>query len=261
MTPVVGHSSPAFCHDAIEATARRVAAAGFDVWEVVGEGRHDPWTNRRALREAAASHGLRLQLHAPLSDVNLGSLVPHAWARSVRAVESALRGAAAVGIERATIHPGNHTPLSRGQYPKLHEASRRALRHVDRVGRDLGLELCLENMPTGWAFETDSVEKLEDLVQGTDFALCLDLGHAHVAKRLPEFERAARRIRNVHLHDNGGAVDEHLTLDEGTVPWRRVVRRLLRAGYRGPWVVESRSHASGAASLQRLRRELERLPG
>lgn len=253
----LGHSSPSFCHDPIETTAQAVEAAGFSVWEIVGEGRHEPWKHRREFREVLASRSLRVQLHAPLSDVNLGSLVPQAWTRSVETVEEALRGAAAIGVRRVTIHPGNHTPLSRGHYDALHEATRKALRRLDKTGADLGLELLLENMPTGWAFETDSLTKLLDLTKTTEFGICLDLGHAHVAKRLPEFERAARHIGNVHIHDNRGAFDEHLALDEGSVPWRRVVRALLRGGYPGTFVVESRNHASGRTSLHRLRRQLK----
>jgi sugar phosphate isomerase/epimerase len=252
MNPI-GHSSPSFCHDPIASTMARVARDGFAVWEVVAEGGHDPWVHRKEFQRHQPSYDLELQVHAPLSDANLGSLVPTFWDLSVRTVERALQGARAIGATRATLHPGNHTPLSRGHYPQLHERARRAVRRLDRTGRDLGLELCLENMPTGWAFETDSVAKLLDLTRGTEFKLCFDLGHAHVAKRLPEFVKAARRIGNVHVHDNRGDFDAHLTLDQGTLPWRATVDGLLRAGYRGRWIVESRRHASGKGSLRRLR--------
>jgi len=252
MNPI-GHSSPAFCHDGIEETMAHVARDGFTVWEVVAEGGHDPWTHRKAFQEHAPSYGLKLQVHAPLSDANLGSLVPTFWDLSVRTVERALKGARAIGATRVTVHPGNHTPLSRGHYPKLHEAARKAVRRLDRSGRELGLELCLENMPTGWAFETDSVEKLLDLTDRTELQLCFDLGHAHVAKRIPEFVKAARRIGNVHVHDNKGDFDAHLTLDEGNLPWKETLGGLLRAGYQGSFIIESRDRGSGKESLRRVR--------
>lgn len=253
----VGHSSPTFCHEPVAQTAERVARAGFDIWEVVGEGQHAPWDRRKEFQAILPSYDFKLQLHAPISDSNIGSLVPAAWEQSVQRVETALKGAAAIGAERVTVHPGNHTPLSRGHYDQLHEATRVALKRIDRLGRELGLELNLENMATGWAFETDSVKKLVDLIQGTEMRLCFDYGHAHVAKRLPEFERAARLIRNVHIHDNHGQFDEHLSLGEGTLPWGRVTRRLLKRGFRGPFVVESRSHPSGRTSLRKVRKLLQ----
>jgi len=249
----IGHSSPAFCHDDIKTTMARVANDGFDVWEVVAEGGHDPWTHRTEFKEHLPSYDLKLQAHAPLSDANLGSLVPAFWDLSVRTVERALKGARAIGAERVTIHPGNHTPLSREHYADLHAQAKRAVRRLDRTGRDLGLTLCLENMPTGWAFETDSVEKLLDLTEGTGFHLCFDLAHAHVAKRLPEFVKAAKRIANVHVSDNRGDLDAHLTVGDGNLPWQETLGGLVRAGYRGTMVVESRAHASGVESLRRLR--------
>jgi sugar phosphate isomerase/epimerase len=254
----IGLSSPAFCHEPIARTAARVAAGGFDAWEIVGEGEHDPWRHRRTFRDVLASYDFNIQLHAPLSDANLGSLVPEFWELSVRTVERSLRGAAAIGATVVTVHPGNHTPLSREHYAKLHAQAKKAVRRLDRLGQDLGLTLCLENMPTGWAFETESLQKLLDLTGGTEFRLCFDLGHAHVAKRLPEFERAARRFGDVHVHDNRGDYDAHLSLGEGSLPWRRSVDRLLKGGYKGVLVIESKSHDSGRASLERLRTHLAR---
>lgn len=256
MTNALGHSSPHFCHDPIETTAGKMAAAGFDVWEIVGEGLHSPAQHVKEFQRVLPSFDLKVQLHAPFSDVNLGSLVPPAWELGVSTVTDALRGAAAIGVERVTIHPGNHTALSRGHYGKVHEATRHALRKLDDVGNELGLTLCLENMPSSWVFETDSMEKLLDLTQGTELQLCLDLGHAHVARRLEEFLAHATKFANVHLHDNKGDYDAHLTLGQGTLPWQDAVHRLAAGGYRGTLVVESNSHESGAESLRQVHRLL-----
>lgn len=254
----IGHSSPSFCHDSVADTMRRVAAAGFDVWEFVAEGRHDPRRHAGDFRDAAASYELTLQMHAPLSDCNLGSLIDDMWEYSVRRVEDTIRAAAKLGVTTVTVHPGNHSALSKGHYDVVHERTRKAVQRLDRLGQDLGVTLCLENVPVNWAFETESMRKLLDLIRGTEFRICFDLGHAHVARRLPEFERAASRIGNVHIHDNRGDFDAHLALDEGTLPWRRVVTRLLGRGYAGTFVVESRSHGSGRRSRQRLQVELAR---
>lgn len=253
---VIGHSSPAFCHDLIDETAHRVADAGFDAWEIVGEGGHDPWVHRREFRNVLASHDLLVQLHAPLSDANLGSLVPEFWGQAVKTVERAMRGAAAIGARRVTVHPGNHTPLSRGHYSEMHEATRRALRRLDRAREEFGVDLLLENMAPGWAFETASLAQLRDLTRGTGLGICFDVGHAHVAKRIPEFVRAARKIGNVHIHDNRGDVDSHLVLGEGTLPWERTARGLVKGGYQGAVVIESHSHAEGRRSLHALRKVL-----
>jgi sugar phosphate isomerase/epimerase len=259
VTPRIGHSSPAFCHDAPEATLAACAEAGFDVWEIVADGRHALPSASKAIRKALPSYDVKLQLHAPIGDVNLGSLNPRMWELSVTTVEQALRTCPALDIRRVTIHPGNHSPLSRGHYDKLHEATRKALLRLEPLGQELGLQLLLENMPASWAFETDSPQRLLDLVEGTSYGLTFDFGHAHVAKRFDEFLAIAKRFGNVHIHDNKGQTDEHLTLDEGTIDWRKAVSSIQAGGYQGTYVIESRSHPSGAKSQALLRTHLATL--
>lgn len=258
MNPI-GHSSPAFCWDPIEDTLERVAGDGFDVWEIVGEGGHDPWKHRRAFGHAFASYDVKPQLHAPISDCNLGSLVESARRNAVRLVTNAIKGGASFGVECVTIHPGNHSPLSRGQYARLHEATRRSLRELAPLGEEYGVQLCLENVPLTWAFETETMEKLRDLTRDTGFWYTFDYGHAHVVNRLPEFEKAAKDFGNVHVHDNKGDVDAHLTLGAGTLPWQRVTKRLVASGFSGAFVIESNGQDSGVQSLQKLRGYLRRL--
>lgn len=248
MNPV-GQSSPSYSHEPIRSVAERMAADGFDVWEIFGEGRHYLPEAEKEFAALLPSFGFRAQLHAPISDVNLGSLNPRAWDLALRTQEETFAAAARLGIERVTLHPGNHSPLSRGHYGRVHEQSRKAVRRLDTLALELGLTVCLENMALGWAFETVSMDQLLDLTQGTEMSCCLDIGHAHISKRLPEFLRFADRFGNVHIHDNKGVTDDHLTLGAGDVPWRSTVEQLVNGGYRGTFVIESRDFASGRESL------------
>lgn len=257
MNPI-GQSSPTFSHEPVASVAERIAADGFEVWEIFGEGRHFLPDHEDEFARVLASHSLRPQLHLPMSDVNIGSLNPRAWELAVRIHEESIAAAARLNIERLTIHPGNHTPLSRGFYGKVHEQTRQALRRLDTVALEHGVTLCLENMARGWAFETCTLDQLLDLTQATEIGYCLDIGHAHISRRLPEFLKFAERLSNVHIHDNRGVNDDHLTLGEGEVPWRDAVRQLLAGGYRGTLVVESGDFASGRRSGELLRAELAR---
>lgn len=257
MNPI-GQSSPSYSHEPIRNVAERVAADGFDVWEIFGEGRHFLPEAEKDFKTLLPSYSFRPQLHAPISDVNVGSLNPRAWDLAMRTHEETFAAAARLGIERVTLHPGNHTPLSRGHYGRVHEQSRRAIRRLDTVALELGLTVCLENMALGWAFETVSMDQLLDLTQGTEMSYCLDIGHAHISKRLPEFLRFADRFGNVHIHDNKGVTDDHLTLGQGDVPWQGAVEELLNGGYRGAFVIESRDFASARGSHALLSQALRK---
>jgi sugar phosphate isomerase/epimerase len=255
----IGHSSPSFCHDDPAQTLEKCAEAGFDVWEIVGDGRHFLPEAAPAIKAAMPSYAVRLQLHAPIADVNLGSLNPRAWELSVRTVEESLQAAPALGIGIVTVHPGNHSPLSRGHYDKVHEATRRALRRLAPLAGDLGLSLLLENMTPSWAFETDSLGLLDDLIQGTGMGITFDLAHAHVADRVDEFLASAGRVRNVHVSDNKGRTDDHLPLGEGNVKWKKALDDLLTRGYSNTIVIESDGHESGAKSLALIDKHIKKL--
>lgn len=254
----IGQSSPAYSHEPVASVAQRISADGFDVWEIFGEGRHSLIDHEAEFAKVLPSHSFRAQLHAPISDVNIGSLNPRAWDLAMRIQEETFAAAARLGIERVTLHPGNHSPLSRGFYGRVHETSRKAIRRLDTLALELGLTVCLENMALGWAFETVSMDQLLDLTQGTEMSYCLDVGHAHISKRLPEFLGFAPRLGNVHIHDNRGVTDDHLTLGQGEVPWRSAVEQLLNGGYRGTFVIESRDYASGRESHALLSAEIRK---
>jgi sugar phosphate isomerase/epimerase len=252
----IGQSSPTFCHSPIADVAAQLAADKFPVWEIFGEGRHFLPEHEQEFSKILPSHSFDVQLHCPISDVNIGSLNRPQWEMALRIQEETLAAAARLGIERVTIHPGNHTPLSRGHYGKVHEQTRQAIRRLDTVCLELGLTPCLENMAFGWAFETVSLDQLLDLTQGTEFSYCLDIGHAFISKRLEEFYPFANRLGNVHIHDNLGVMDDHMTLNQGKVPWQDSVRALQKGGYRGTYVIESRDFASGRESQRLLQAEL-----
>lgn len=228
----------------------------FQVWEVFGEGRHSLIDHEDEFARILPSHSFDVQLHAPISDVNLGALGARQWELALKIQGETLAAAARLGVERVTIHPGNHSPLSRGYYGKVHEQTRKSLRRLDTTCLELGLTPCLENMALGWAFETVSMDQLLDLTQGTEFSYCLDIGHAFISKRLDEFYGFAQRFGNLHVHDNQGAMDDHLTLGHGKVPWQEAVRKLVEGGYGGALIVESRDYASGRESRDLLESEL-----
>jgi len=46
-----------------------------------------------------------------------------------------------------------------------------------------------------------------------------------------EFLKDLSQVIHVHLHDNKGRSDEHLSLGKGTIDWKKVIKKL--DGYKG----------------------------
>ncbi len=115
--------------------------------------------------------------------------------------------------------------------------------------------MVIENMPEVPFFLGRTAESLADLVDGTDLSICFDIGHANTTGQIDAMiDLLGDRIRNIHIHDNNGARDEHLTIGEGSIDFDRVLGRLK--GYHGNYIIESRDFQSAVESDQRLKKKL-----
>jgi len=66
----------------------------------------------------------------------------------------------------------------------------------------------------------DILMKLCDAVNSPFFALCLDTGHLNVFSELSPskwVKKMDKRLQYVHLHDNNGENDDHLTVGKGNI--------------------------------------------
>ncbi|MEM2726879.1 MAG: sugar phosphate isomerase/epimerase, partial [Archaeoglobaceae archaeon] len=64
---------------------------------------------------------------------------------------------------------------------------------------------------------SDGIERaLKDILNETDLALTLDIGHYNIQK-CDFFLENFDRVVNMHLHDNNGKKDEHLALGKGNL--------------------------------------------
>jgi sugar phosphate isomerase/epimerase len=117
------------------------------------------------------------------------------------------------------------------------------------------VRLCVENMPGFKFFLGQTAEQMSELLEGTNLPICLDIGHANTTGQLNEIiDVLGSRIMNVHIHDNDGKQDQHLTIGEGTVDFDDCLKRL--SSYGGRYIIECKTLESGSESQDRLSRLL-----
>ena len=63
------------------------------------------------------------------------------------------------------------------------------------------------------------------------------------------------RLANIHIHDNHGDRDEHLTIGDGDIDYVDVFGKL--SSYQGNFVIESRDFDSAVESQNRISEMLE----
>ena len=92
-------------------------------------------------------------------------------------------------------------------------------------------------------------------MDGTDLGICFDIGHANTMGQIDDMvETFGDRIVNVHIHDNNGQRDEHLTIGDGAIDFDRVLG--LLSSYRGNYIIESKNLDSAVESQSRLKKML-----
>jgi sugar phosphate isomerase/epimerase len=177
----------------------------------------------------SGSDGLVLIAHGPLEDPcdDVRSLQDH----YLPALKSTVDTAGRMGISLLTVHL---TVASSVNHPLLVE-KQNALQELVNYGRRSNVEICLENVTES----PSDLERVRDAVPGLNFTL--DVGHAHlVGSRIPleMIRRLGGSIRHVHLHDNRGKEDLHLSIGRGDIDFDMILRELVNYGYNGTLTLE-----------------------
>ena len=128
----------------------------------------------------------------------------------------------AVGVKACVLHAGGYWMLQNGCSQRERDAANvKALQalcaHI--AGREQ--YICLENLMEAYRSAAE-LRGLIDAVGSPQLKICLDTGHLNRSGGSPaEFVReAGALLKALHIHDNEGAADQHLTpYGPGTVPW------------------------------------------
>lgn len=230
----------------------KVEGLGFDFVELVSE-----WPNFltrgtwKAYADVLASFKLEVTVHAPFSDVNIGSLNERIRRASLEVLAETFEIASRLGAFTVTVHPGHCSPASRKYRADYNRVHRSSLRELENLSEEFGVKVGVENMPRFPILDAQEPERLAELLEGINLGVTFDVGHLNTVGGDFEgfLELLGDRVVHVHLHDNSGESDEHLPLGRGTVPWRKVLPRLRELA----WALEVSRLDDALSSLDFLR--------
>lgn len=250
---MIGVSSTDFCEQNIEDSLDAISKE-FGLWEIFSEGEHYLPLVLNRLGAAAPSYKMKYSIHAPIADVNIAALSERMREASTLELMATMEQAITMEVTTITIHPGLYSMVVHGQERKSVERAKKSIRTLDRVTGEFGVTMALENMPSFKFMLGQTAEELNELIEGTDMKVCFDIGHANTTGQIDSMiELFGDRLANIHIHDNNGDRDEHLTLGEGNIDFGSVIKRLR--GYTKNYVIESKGLASAAGS-QKILKEL-----
>lgn len=166
-------------------------------------------------------------LGSPLDEVRLG------W---IEETKSAMRIAADLGCKKFTVH--SH---STGMYAKTEKTLKpildnyvKSLKELLSFGKKIGIQLMFENAAErGEIVYFKNFRYIVDRVPG--LAVHIDIGHAFAnggIKTVEEFiEYFSKKIIHFHFHDNHGNQDEHLSIGNGKINYKKITNFIKKINY------------------------------
>ena len=225
--------------DALE----KIRKAGFDM---VFSSEYDPKTVYK-IKEKCDRLGLSLDfLHAPFRGIN-DFWIPGLAYRGLRnGIYGSIDAASEAGVPMIVCH------VSSGWFPpQLCDVGFQRFDDLVDYAISKNVKIAFENLRKvgNLAAILERYEKVPEV------GFCYDCGHEHCYTETVHFlELYGNRVFCTHIHDNHGQKDEHLTIGEGDIDFRRVVGML--PNYDGRFIIESKTLESALESQRRLRKIL-----
>lgn len=233
-----------------------LADAGYEQVEILAA---PPHVDLEDLRPALASltsilraTGQRVTSVVPSGvDVNLASSQEgmREWSRQQFLAAATL--ASELGAPRVVVHPGRRHPLRPPPRQELWKRVIDGLEVITEAARTRGVEVLLENVPTGLIDTADECTQVAELLQGR-VRLCFDVANAFMV------EDVAQAIGSlpgppglVHVSDTRQDRWLHDPLGSGDVAWDDVAAALLASSYDGPVVLETLHDADAVDGFDR----------
>jgi sugar phosphate isomerase/epimerase len=212
----------------------------------------DRTTAVRKLGDELAGRGIGVSVHAPIFDLNPGSLDPVIRKHTRRCWERAVGVAGALGARMINFHTGHNPLLPESTFPGWLAQSLETWERVVNLTSDAGMTLLLENMfePTPQV-QLDLLAQLESRHAG----FTLDVAHAYIYGAVSIdawWSQLGPAIQEVHLHDSDGFSDDHLSIGDGALDWQRIFEDLFRTAPDSVKVIEMPIEAA-LASLRRIK--------
>lgn len=176
----------------------------------------------------------QLTMHAPFTNVNLGSLNLEERQLSLSIFLNAMRTASDLDIKLITFHPCKIEPgTTEQQYREICSLEEGSISILLKEAKNLGVTILIENMPITPEYHpsTSDGSRFQELLwlfTEPEFGLTIDIGHALQAGVSIEALLKAERIRHFHFHENDRIRDLHQAIQQNLEWWEKLIKTLAK---------------------------------
>jgi sugar phosphate isomerase/epimerase len=187
------------------------------------------------------SYDIEISIHAPLSDLNLASHNEVIRKTSISEIKKSMDTAFEIDSGVVVVHPGHIPILGRRFKDKILQYNKDSLMECSLYAQEMGVKMCVENMPNIEGLLYKDLKELENLVLDIDAYITLDVGHAHNNRFTIKDMLKSSRIEHIHLSDNDRSYDSHNALGynkENGLDFKSLINGLKRINFNNFLVVE-----------------------
>jgi sugar phosphate isomerase/epimerase len=246
-----------------------IGANGFDRLELFATRTHVDYHNPSAIADIQqwmAEAGLELEsVHAPVagsfaggrwvSPMSLASPDKPERERAVSEIQRALEIARRIPFRTLIVHLGWPRPTENSR-----DAARRSLNELCGAAETLGVTVAIEVLQNELSRASSLVHFIEEALDTSAAAICLDCGHAHADGDVVDaIETVSEHLAAVHLNDNQGNRDEHLIPFEGSIDWPGVLTEVQKVGYDGTLTFEVAPSRGAKDALKKAAQARDRM--
>ncbi len=265
---MLGFSTSADTQMAVSKHLKVANSLALDAIELSGDWENIYGADAKEIKKNFEDYGVIPVVHAPFIDINLGSPNRGIREESIRQVCSAIDLAFLIGSQIVVLHP-DRIPFMAASKEELDvipptfrenclEISKSSVLHCIDYAKDYGIQLALENLPMIYGSFGSTPEEIENYLSSSEtLFFTFDVGHANTVGAPENFLKIfKKRGRHVHLSDNNGRYDQHLALGDGNIDFVEIIKKILKTGYKGLFIIEAHSIEDVEKSVRWIRERI-----
>lgn len=220
-----------------EALFKAYKESGIKYAEISPDYNHTDYDFESAAR-AAKAYGVELwSYHLPFGPFEeLDPSVPELAEKTKSLFYELIKKAAAVGIDKAVIHPSGE-PIDDVDRPERMKCAKNTLAELGVLAKKEGVILAVEDLPRSCLGKnSDEISELISL--NPDLRVCFDTNHL-LGEPIKDFiKKVGDKIVTTHISDYDFVNERHWLPGEGKIDWNELVSALAEVGYDGAWMYE-----------------------
>ncbi len=206
------------------------------------------------IAEALHEHKVECTIHGPFRELMPGAQDDKIRALTVERIEQALKLTQNFPKKQMVLHHGYWSFTHREIFSKWLDSCTKTLERVLKIAEAQNCTIALENV---FEEEPDVLCALMERVKSKSLGVCFDTGHFNLFSKTSSTEwldALGPYLMEMHIHDNNGKRDQHLSIGEGCINFDEIFSWLSKNNKVSPvYVLEAHKPKQAVMSIKRFK--------